>query len=538
MRRTLSLLISLSFLSLPVWAQTFPKPNYFQRVFVRPAAPRSVPGPDGLDTYVVDGKLRLGLQDAVRLTLANNTDVRLSRLQVDLASNAITKSYGPFDPVLTSSFSPQRSTSPATSTLQGAATPSSLSQVFQSQYSQQFATGMQYSVSLNATRSSSNSSFASVNPSISSGLQFSISQPLLRNRGVFPNRAPITIAQRNLKQSRSGFEAQVSDTVLRAINSYWDVVQSRENLKVLQNALDLAEATYKQNKRALELGALPPLDIYRSESQVAQRKLQLIQAEYQLKQAEDEFRRNIGVDLDSRVAALDLDLTEPVDPPLLRTMDIQEALQTAMQSRPELASLQEQLAIDDINLRLSHNSMQPDLNLSTFYTTNGVGGTQFDDSGAVVARTGFADALDQLSGFNFPTYGFNLQLRLPLRNRSAEADMGSAVVSKQRSLYQLRQRQQAITLEVKNSVHQLEEAKLSIEAAKLSRDLAQKNLEAEQRKYELGANTIFFVLDAQNQLAQAEQSLVQAQISYQRGSASLDRDMGKLLEANRVQLRN
>lgn len=538
MRRTLSLLISLSFLSLPVWAQTFPKPNYFQRVFVRPAAPRSVPGPDGLDTYVVDGKLRLGLQDAVRLTLANNTDVRLSRLQVDLASNAITKSYGPFDPVLTSSFSPQRSTSPATSTLQGAATPSSLSQVFQSQYSQQFATGMQYSVSLNATRSSSNSSFASVNPSISSGLQFSISQPLLRNRGVFPNRAPITIAQRNLKQSRSGFEAQVSDTVLRAINSYWDVVQSRENLKVLQNALDLAEATYKQNKRALELGALPPLDIYRSESQVAQRKLQLIQAEYQLKQAEDEFRRNIGVDLDSRVAALDLDLTEPVDPPLLRTMDIQEALQTAMQSRPELASLQEQLAIDDINLRLSHNSMQPDLNLSTFYTTNGVGGTQFDDSGAVVARTGFADALDQLSGFNFPTYGFNLQLRLPLRNRSAEADMGSAVVSKQRSLYQLRQRQQAITLEVKNSVHQLEEAKLSIEAAKLSRDLAQKNLEAEQRKYELGANTIFFVLDAQNQLAQAEQSLVQAQISYQRASASLDRDMGKLLEANRVQLQN
>jgi outer membrane protein TolC len=154
----------------------------------------------------------------------------------------------------------------------------------------------------------------------------------------------------------------------------------------------------------------------------------------------------------------------------------------------------------------------------------------------VVARGGLGDAFDQLSTLNFPSYGFSVQLRLPLRSRGAEADMGNALVSKRKDLYQLRQRQQSITLDVRNAVHSLEESKLSIAAARLARDLSEKNLQAEQRKYELGAQTIFFVLDAQTQLVQAEQNLVQAQISYQRALVALDQATGKLLDKHRVEI--
>ncbi len=129
-----------------------------------------------------------------------------------------------------------------------------------------------------------------------------------------------------------------------------------------------------------------------------------------------------------------------------------------------------------------------------------------------------------------------MQLRLPLRNHSAEADWGSALASQRRTLYQRRQREQAIVLEARNAVHQLEQAKLSVSAAKIARDLAQKNLQAEQRKYELGAQTIFFVLDAQNQLSQAEQSLLQSEVSYQKSVAALDRVTGELLNHYRVQI--
>jgi outer membrane protein len=527
--------------ALPAFAQTFPEPSYFQRFFARPGAHvRNVPGPAALEQYVTDGKLRLSLADAIRLTLLNDTDVRISLLQTDISEYALLKTYGPFDPVFTSNYNPVRSVSPTTSTLQGAQTLSSLNQQFSSTYSQLFGTGTLYQVSMNAGKNASNSIFSTFNPAISSSLNIAISQPLLRNRGWFVNHAPIVIAKRNLQQTKANFEAFVNDTMLTVVNQYWDVVQARQNLAVQRESLDLADASYKHDKRALELGALSPLDIYRSESQVAQRKLQVIQAEYALKGVEDILRRTIGADLDARTAALDLDLYESADiigePP---TPDIQQVTEAAMQARPELTALEQQAAIDAANLRVATNGMKPDLNFSTFYNTSGRGGNQIDSSSGTpvtISSGGFGDSLDQLGSLNFPTYGFNVQLRLPLRNRSAAADMGTALVSQRRTQYQRRQREEGIILEARNAVHGLEQGKLSVAAGKISRDLAQKNLQAEQRKYELGTETIFFVLDAQNQLSQAELTLLQAQINYQRAVATVDRVTGELLKHYRVQI--
>ena len=521
-------------------AQTFPGPQWFRRVVLRPWVPTQIPGPEGLRDYVREGKLHLGLADAIKLTLANNTDVRLNQLQYENAQFAVSRAYQPFDPVFISGFNATRSTSPTSSQLAGAPTLSNLNHQAEFGYSQAFQTGTGYQISFNASRAATNSLFATFNPSILSALQFSFSQPLLRSRGLFANRAPILIARRNLQQSRANFEAQVNDAIARAIDQYWDVVQARENLEVLRKSLEQAEATYQQNKRALELGALPPLDIYRSESQVASRRLAVIQAEYSLKQTEDEIRRTVGADLDPYIRALDLVLAEPTEPAgELFSIDAQQALEKAFQRRPELEALRQQLANDDTSIRLAYNGLQPDLSLSAFYSSSGLGGNQIDNTTVpptILTRGGLGDALEQLSGFDFPTYGFALQLRLPIRNRSAEADLGSSQVAKRRDLYALRQREQAIALEVRNAVHQLEQAKLSIAAAKIARDLAQKNLEAEQRKYELGAQTIFFVLDAQTQLAQAELSLVQAQIGYQRAVTAVYRATGEILEHHNVRI--
>src|SRR5205807_4907841 len=129
-------------------------------------------------------------------------------------------------------------------------------------FSQAFQTGTAFNMNLNSGRFSSNSKFATVNPSFTSGLTFSLTQPLLRKMGLFANRAPIIIAQRGVRLSGAQFEAQMSDIVVRAMNQYWDVVQARKTLEVFQKSLELAEASYKRDKRALELGALPPLDIY------------------------------------------------------------------------------------------------------------------------------------------------------------------------------------------------------------------------------------------------------------------------------------
>jgi outer membrane protein TolC len=114
--------------------------------------------------------------------------------------------------------------------------------------------------------------------------------------------------------------------------------------------------------------------------------------------------------------------------------------------------------------------------------------------------------------------------------------MGSALISRHRDLYSAQQVREQITLEVSNAVHQLEVAKLSLAAGKTALDLAQKTLAAEQRKYDLGAETIFFVLDAQTKLAQAESDLLQTQVQYQAALASVDHATGGLLEPYHVQI--
>lgn len=524
--------------TVPLGAQTFPTTDYFRHTFSYPHVMTQLPGPQSLDEYIVNGKLRLNLQDSIRLMLLNNTEVRVSQAQLDQSSFGIGRAYSQFDPIFIASFTPQRSTQPTTSSLQGARTLSQLQQQTSFAYNQLFQTGTNYAISFSTSRATTNSSFALFNPSFTSGATFTVGQHLLRGRGYLVNHGPIMIAQRNVKQSRANFESQLNDSILSVINQYWSLVQAQKNLAVVQDSLHLAEESYKHDKRALELGALSPLDIYRSEATVAQRRLQVIQAEYAVKPLEDQLRRTIGADLDTRAGALDVDLTESAEVPGdLATPDIATAIEMAMSKRPELEVVKQQLANDDTSIYIAHNNLQPDLSLTGNYTSNGIGGNVIDSSGSapvIVTRGGLLDALDQVGGFGFPTYSVGLNLRLPIKNHQAEADLGSALLSKRGDLYVLRSRQQAISQEVRNAVHQLEVSKLSLTAAAQALELAKKSLAADQRKYELGAETIFFVLDAQNTVQQAQQSYLQAQVGYQLALAALDHATGDLLDHNRV----
>ncbi|HKV26767.1 MAG TPA: TolC family protein [Candidatus Acidoferrales bacterium] len=490
--------------------------------------------------YIANGKIKLSLDDAIRLALANNTDIALDQEQIGAAKNVIESARGPFDPLLVSSFNALRSKSPTFSQLSGAPTLSSLSQNAQLGVSQTLLTGTNYQVALNANKLSSNTTFNFFNPSVSGNFTFNFSQPLLRGRGFLPNRGPMIIAQRGLTQSRETFKQEVNDVILQVVAQYWGVVQARESLDVQRKSLDEAQQTYDHDKHSLQLGALPPLDIYRSESQVAQRRVSEIQAEYFLKQTEDVFRQIIGADIDPNIRALDLDLTESPDPAgNLMNIDIVTALQKALADRPEIDAQRQRLANDDLNIKIAHNGLEPDLRLTGIYESNGLGGNQINISAIppqIVSRGGWFDAFGQVFGFGFPGYGFGVSLTLPIKNHAGEANLGSALVMKRHDLYSDRQTRQSITLDVTNSVHQLEQSKLGMEASKIALDLAQKNLQAEQRKYALGAQPIFFTLEAQTELAQAELSLVQAEVGYRLAVTAVEHATGDLLDRFHVQV--
>jgi outer membrane protein len=513
----------------------------------------SLPPPSALREHVVNGKLRLTLEDAIRLTLLNNTDVRLARTPVDQARYRIMGAYAPFDPVLTGNTLDQRSLSQASNELQGVGVTSlgtgttslsnqtlnQLNQLGTVAYTQTFETGTVFSTSFTGGKFDTNNGFYFINPYLTASWILQVTQPLLRNRGFAPNLAPVRIAQRGARASQDTFEAAVSTSIQQAINQYWNVVQAREGLRVADASLKQAQATYDHDKRSLDLGALPPLDIYRSESEVAQRRVASIQAEYQLTQQEDAFRQVIGADLDPYVEAMDLDLVQdpaPLEP--LFSIDVSTAQALAEQHRPEFAALREQLASDDVSIRLARNNLLPDVELQGIYNPQGVGGNQYNIfvTPVVVTPGGFGDALSQLIHFSYPTYSVGLSFNFPIHNRAARAALGEARVSKANDLYQMRRQQQTVRLDVLNAVHSLEQAKLSMSAAKIARDLAEKTVESEQRKYDLGTGTIFLVLEAQTELAQTEVSLVQAEVNYQMALAAVDHATGTLLERHHVEL--
>ena len=520
-------------LSLPGWAQQREGYRDFATPQIRSG---KLAAPEHLRSYVVDGKLRIGLRDAVVLVLENNSFVRVQETQIESSKFALLGAHQPFDPLLTSYYNVNSSSSAPFSQLQGTGTAPtfiSTTQGAQFTYAQTFVTGSNIQAGLGSNNNYTNNSFYLYNPYITSLLNFQVTQPLLKNGWLFANRAPLVIARRNLEQSRANFAAEVNNNVLQAVGQYWAVIEARGNLEVARNSMDAAEATYKHDKRALELGALPPLDIYRSESQVASRRVQVIQSEYALKQAEDALRMTIGADQDPNVRALDIELTEKPEPEgELRTIDAATALQQALTKRPEFDAAHTALANDQTRIRLAHNHLLPELDLTGAYSSNGLGGTQFTSTGQKVTSS----SVGQLFGFNYPTYYAQLSLSLPLKNRAAKAEMGNALVLRRSDLYTERQLREQVTLDVSQAVHQLEQAKLSVAAGKESLDLAKKTLAAEQRKYELGSETIFFVLEAQTELASAELGLLQAEVNYQLAVAGLDHATGELLGPYHVQI--
>ncbi len=502
-----------------------------------------LPPPQHLQDYVKDGKLTLSLRDAILLTLENNSNIHIEETQIEAQKFALLSQFSPFDPLLQSSINVNRYSTPTYSQLQGTGitgntTLNSLSQFGQVSYTQTFTLGTNIVASISSNKNSTNSSYYYFNPYFSSVLSFNFNQPLLRGAGRFANTALITIGRRSLEQSRSSFEGEVNDAILQVVSQYWLAVQARGALDVQQESMKLGEASYQRDKRSLELGALPPLDIYRSESEVAARKVGVIQSRYALDQAEEALRFTIGADRDSTVHALELNLTEKPEPTgELEAIDGSAALAQALSQRPEIEAIKDSLAIDETSIRLAHNQLEPNLQLQGFYQSSGLGGNQFNIvTGQLIAPGGFGSSMGQLFGFGYPGYGASLTLSLPVKNHSGQAALGSALVSRTRDLNTGGQIREQITREVHDAVEQLEEARMALAAGTTSYDLAQKTLSSEQRKFELGAETNFYVLDAQTKLAQAELTLLQTQVSYRLALAAVGHSTGDLLSPYHVQI--
>lgn len=526
----------------PINEDYFPKPGYFRKRFDTPSSKVELQPPVRLNDFVAGGKLELSLKNYLDLVFANNYDISVQKLTVQVNRNAITRAYSTFDPQVFARFSSTRQNTPTSDALQGAATLNQLTQPLQLTYTQNLNTGGNYQIGYTNQKLSTNNAFALFNPAYTSNLNFAVTQPLFRGRGSYITKLPITIAQSRLKGAQFSVEDQILSLISAAELAYWNAVEARENVRVQEQTLKLADTSLKRSQRELELGAISSLEIFQPQANYANAEIQVTQARYRLAQAEDALRRQIGADLDPDIRNLPIVLTESVDPPAgTLSFDKEGLVGKAMQRRPDLKALAQNLDVDDLNIRSATNALRPDLSLGLNYASFGRGGQFFQRQNVFgqqqiisVIPGGMGDALSQLFGFGFPTYGFSLTWRLPIKDRRASADLSDALINKKLDAMRVKSLEQRVRLEVLTAINQVENSKASVELAKIARDLAQKRVDADLKRYELGTTTIFFVLASQNDLSLAEAALVRESLQYRRNLLTLLQRTGELLQERNI----
>lgn len=441
-------------------------------------------------------------------------------------------------------------------------------------YSEGFATGTSLTAAWNNTRSSSSSSFNFFNPALQSSLTVGIQQQLLNGFGTFVNRRNLMIAKNNRKIADLAFAQQAINTITNTITAYWELAYAREAVKVSEQAVGVSEKLYNDNKKQLEIGTMAPLDVTRAESELATDRQNLIVAQTRELQQQQILKNQISKDpLAQNLINVEIVPTDqPNQSEVIEAATFQEAIQEAFAKRPDLREQEFNLKNADIDVRATRNALLPTATVSAQYGSFGLAGNSpisgvtttqpglpiVDVNGNPVTVTGpnntqvpifapvqvtptvgtnkqgFTTAQSQIFHNDFPDYSIQFNLQIPLRNRSAQADSQRARLVQQQLAVEVQQLKNNALLDVRNTYIALEQDRARVEAASKARQLQQQTFEAEQKKYQLGASTVYQVILTQRDFVAAQGTELRALADLEEAKANYERAVGRTLEVNHV----
>jgi outer membrane protein len=451
-----------------------------------------------------------------------------------------------FDPFLGGTLSLEQSAAQSTSAFSAVPTTFQHTTIGNFSYNQGFATGTNLSVGFNNNRTSTNQPFTSFTPLLSSNFRATVTQHLLQGLGWNLNTRNIRIAKNNREISDISFRQQIISTVVQIQNIYWDLVNAYEDVKVKQESVALAQKTLADNQKQVEIGTLAPIEIVRAQSDLATRNQDLIvsQTSLQLQQLlmKNAISRNLT---DPTLAAAPVIPTDSMSVPNVeQVIPTEDLINEALSHRPELASSRIDLTNREISNKALRNGLLPSVDLFATYGATSVGGTPNPNATCLPGQTcnvlnypaGYGGTFGSLFDSTAPDKAIGLTLQIPIRNRSAQADQVRGQLEYQQAQMRLQQLQNQIRIDVRNSQFTLTQNRARVEAARKAVDLARESLDAEQKKYALGASTNTLVLQAQRDLTQSESLLVSAMAAYSKSRVDLDRATGLTLTNYGIQI--
>jgi len=475
--------------------------------------------------------VNLTMDEATARALERNLDIAVERLNPQTFDLNIARIRAAYRPTATSTIGQLSRVQPPTSTLnggQGGVTNSTTT--YNSGLSQLIPWGggaAQFQFNNNKQVTSNN--LVNYNPAYNNNFALTMTQPLLRGFLIDNNRQQLVVTALNRDASEIQLRGTIATTLANVRNAYWELVFAIQALEVARGSLDLASKLVADNRARVEVGALAPLDVVQAQAEEATRQQALAQADAQQRTSQLALKRLIVSGTDDPLWNAEIN---PIDRPTFmpEPLDVQGAVRNALDNRTDLQIARKTIESNDVTLKYMRNLTLPELDLNANYGATGLGGTQFTRTGSGVTSIitgtipgGYSDAWRTLTGRNYPTWNLALNFSYPLGASAQEAQVARAKVQLNQSAAQLRSLELQVATDVTNAALQVQSGLTRYQAATVARSLAQQRLDAEQSRFDVGLSTNFLVVQAQRDLATAQNTELRALLDYRRALVDYER---------------
>ncbi len=462
-------------------------------------------------------ELELTVQSAVAIALVNDIGLQVEGLAVEVARFEALGSWGAFDWDFTAEGNYVDGKQKGDTDLSGAEILKFDTVGWGLDLNRPLEWGGNFNVRLNSDTTETNNQFARANPSTTDVLAVTYRQPLLRGLGREHATADQQVADvqyvqqlERQRQVRQDVERQVRD-------AYWDLVLRIEQLDVARKGLELVSEQLAREQRRLEVGVGIEVDVLEAEAQVAIREEQLLEADVNVRAAEDALKQILFPGTDSAVWETRLrpatplpESTGPVEQPQWT-----ETLTVAVENRPDLAQQRQAITAAELLLDFARNDARVGLDLSLAMSGNGFSGEQ-------------SEALEEALSFEFPTYSAGLVFNAPIGNRARRNAERAARARLRSERLVFDQLESQVAGEVRDAVRQVAYQAKAVDAAQRSLAASRRQYEAERARHAEGISTAFRLLEFQNQLEEAALSERAARVAYQKALVALRAAQGLL----------
>jgi outer membrane protein TolC len=476
---------------------------------------------------------RLTADEAVRLALENNLGIRVARIDPQIQDLNVVDAKTGWTPSVSTSLQTNSNDAPNQNFLAGAQGTRTSSDQFASSLGVQqvLPWGGNYEVGWDSSRFNSNSSFSTFSPQLRSSMLLNYNQPLLRNWGIDNVRQQVLISGKNREISDVTLRQTIAMTTRTVRNAFWDLAYTIASLAVQQQSLDLAEESLRDTRARVEIGTTPRIDIVQAEAEVARRREAVIVAQGQIGNAEDALRTLV---FDTNMPDFWTVRIEPSELPEFQpiVVDVDSAVRNALSRRTDLEQTRKSIEADDINIRFFRNQTLPDVSANINYGLQGLGGTQLQrapgpfgpGTGDIIGSSdrGFSRVLSDLFGNSYPNWTAALNISYPLGTSTAEANLARVRLERIQTQTRLRNQELQITQQVRVAAREVVTNQQRVESSRSARQLAERQLDAEQRKFEAGTSTSFLVFQSQRDLSLARNVELQNVLNFHRSVIDLE----------------